>query len=162
MTLERLLEDSDEKYHYIITFTYKNTLSALKSGDYDVDYAKFCARNSAAHGNTTNDMESRAISAAVKEFVRAHKLERTDDQRANIQWKAVVNDTLKQYGAKLDARGTIVRGKKPTLVRVESKDGRLYFRGASGQQQLLMSGPVESKTVEDFVEKFWFWAKEKR
>lgn len=158
MALSELLDASDEKYHYIINLTYRTVLAALKTGEYEVDYAKFCARNSAAHGNTTNDMESRAIFAAVEEFVRAYKLERTGDQRA--QWKAVVNDTLRQYGAKLDARGTIVRGEKTTLVRVESKDCRLYFRGASGQQQLLMSGPVEHKTVEDFVEKFWFWTKE--
>lgn len=159
MALSELLDASDEKYHYIINLTYKTVLAALETGGYEVDYAKFCAKNSAAHGNTANDMESRAILAAVEEFVRAHKLERTNDQRA--QWKAVVNDTLKQYGAKLDERGTIVRGEKTTLVRVESKGCRLYFRGASGRQISLMTGPVEPKTVEDFVEKFWFWTKEK-
>lgn len=69
-----------------------------------------------------------------------------------------INNTLAQYGAEIGLGDVIVRNAKATGVRVVVKRGRIRFESA-GSGQLLASGPISAKTVETFVESFWFWEK---
>jgi hypothetical protein len=69
--------------------------------------------------------------------------------------ETVIN-TLAVYGATLDG-DFIARNGKKTGVKVVQKKGRLRFEMDTGG--LLMSGPVKPETVQEFVEKFWYWKK---
>ena len=65
---------------------------------------------------------------------------------------------LSAYDAHLADDGRIVRKGKTLGVVIKEKKNRLRFESVSGS--LLASGPVEPRTVERFVESFWFWTKE--
>jgi len=65
---------------------------------------------------------------------------------------------LALYGATLGSDGTICRDSCTSGIRVVIKARRIRFE-STGSGKLLASGPVVSKTVENFVERFWFWEK---
>ena len=65
---------------------------------------------------------------------------------------------LTAYDAHLAEDGRIVRKGKTLDVVITEKRSRLRIESVAGA--LLASGPIEGKTVERFVESFWFWQKE--
>lgn len=65
---------------------------------------------------------------------------------------------LTAYDAHLADDGRIVRKGKTLGVVITEKENRLRIESVAGT--LLASGPIEGKTVERFVESFWFWQKE--
>lgn len=65
---------------------------------------------------------------------------------------------LTAYDAHLADDGRIVRKGKTLGVVITEKKDRLRIESVTGT--LLASGPIEGKTVERFVESFWFWQKE--
>ncbi|KAB8198727.1 hypothetical protein FKV24_000745 [Lysobacter maris] len=67
-------------------------------------------------------------------------------------------EALSAYDARLDDDGRIVRKGKTLGVVITEKRNRLRIESVAGT--LLASGPVEPRTVERFVESFWFWTKE--
>lgn len=69
-----------------------------------------------------------------------------------------VENALKQYGATIGLGGQIVRNEKSTGVVVNIRSGRIRF-ASSESCKSLASGPVSARTVETFVESFWFWEK---
>lgn len=70
----------------------------------------------------------------------------------------VVLDALKPYGAELGLGGAICRSGHASGVACVIKGKRLRFE-STGTGNLLASGPISAKTVESFVERFWFWKK---
>ena len=68
----------------------------------------------------------------------------------------LVNQALSAYGASLNSDGFIQKGAKVFSVQATIKGQRLRLETAT---QLLASGPITAKTVESFVEKFWYWKK---
>lgn len=72
-------------------------------------------------------------------------------------WRAVVRDALTLYGARLAEGDYLAKGDKTFSLRVEMSRKRLRVVGKDGA--LIMSGPVEQRTVCSFVERFWFWRK---
>lgn len=71
-----------------------------------------------------------------------------------MNWRSALN----AYDAHLAQDGRIVRKGKTLGVVITERKNRLRFESAAGS--LLASGPVEPRTVERFVESFWFWTKE--
>ncbi|WP_020396485.1 PLxRFG domain-containing protein [Thiolinea disciformis] len=69
------------------------------------------------------------------------------------------HDALVPYGAALTDDGFVASGDKVTGVKAVIKDNRLRFELANGG--LVSSGPLMPETVESFVEKYWFWKKQK-
>ena len=65
---------------------------------------------------------------------------------------------LALYGAIVGEKGEICRGGKPVGVIVRIGRGRVRFVSA-GTGHLVASGPVESRSVERFVESYWYWKK---
>ena len=65
---------------------------------------------------------------------------------------------LTAYDAHLAEDGRIVRKGNTLGVVITEKKDRLRIESVTGT--LLASGPIEGKTVERFVESFWFWQKE--
>lgn len=65
---------------------------------------------------------------------------------------------LTAYDAHLAEDGRIVRKGMTIGVVITEKKNRLRIESVAGS--LLASGPIEGKTVERFVESFWFWRKE--
>lgn len=68
--------------------------------------------------------------------------------------------TLKLYGADLSLIGCEIFNKQkiPSGVYITVKGQRIQFRTCDSNT-LLMTGPEDMKTIENFVEKFWFWEK---
>ena len=66
-------------------------------------------------------------------------------------------NALQQYDAHLAEDGRIVRRGKTLGVVITEKKNRLRIESVAGT--LLASGPIEGRTVERFVESFWFWTK---
>lgn len=71
-----------------------------------------------------------------------------------MSWQAA----LTPYGAHLAEDGRIVRRGTTFGVRIIAQKKRLRIESVAGS--LLASGPVAGKTVERFVESFWYWKKE--
>lgn len=67
-------------------------------------------------------------------------------------------EALSAYDAHLADDGRIVRKGKTLGVVITEKRNRLRIESMAGT--LLASGPVEARTVERFVESFWYWKKE--
>lgn len=67
-------------------------------------------------------------------------------------------ETLAAYGATLGSYGEIIRNGKSTGVTASIKGRRIRFCSLN-TTQLVMSGPVTTRTVEKFVESFWYWSK---
>jgi len=65
---------------------------------------------------------------------------------------------LSRYDAHLGEDGRIVRKGKILGVVIKEQKNRLRIESVAGS--LLASGPIEPRTVERFVESFWFWTKE--
>jgi len=65
---------------------------------------------------------------------------------------------LSAYDAHLGEDGRIVRKGKTLGVVIKEQKNRLRIESVAGS--LLASGPIEPRTVERFVESFWFWTKE--
>jgi len=65
---------------------------------------------------------------------------------------------LSAYDAHLAEDGRIVRKGKTLGVVIKEQKNRLRIESVAGS--LLASGPIEPRTVERFVESFWFWTKE--
>lgn len=65
---------------------------------------------------------------------------------------------LGAYDAHLAEDGRIVRKGRTLGVVITEKGNRLRIESVAGS--LLASGPIEPRTVERFVESFWFWTKE--
>lgn len=65
---------------------------------------------------------------------------------------------LQAYDAHLAEDGRIVRRGTTFGVRIVEKKNRLRIEAVSGS--LLASGPITERTVERFVETFWFWSKQ--
>ena len=65
---------------------------------------------------------------------------------------------LQAYDAHLAEDGRIVRRGTTLGVRIVEKKNRLRIEAVSGS--LLASGPINERTVERFVESFWFWSKQ--
>jgi len=70
----------------------------------------------------------------------------------------IVKQALAQYGATLTEASCIARSGKVNGVQAVIKGKRLRFEAGSGN--LIASGPITTKFVESFVEKFWFWEKD--
>ena len=67
----------------------------------------------------------------------------------------VVQRALADYGASLTDDGYIIsKSGKVTGVCVTIQRECIRFEGSHG---LLGSGPIVEKTVQKFVENFWFW-----
>ncbi|MDQ7280537.1 hypothetical protein O0J73_07295 [Stenotrophomonas sp. Sm6012] len=71
-----------------------------------------------------------------------------------MSWKAA----LTSYDAHLADDGRIVRKGKTLGVVIKEQKNRLRIESVAGS--LLASGPIEPRTVERFVESFWYWKKE--
>ncbi|WP_140722470.1 hypothetical protein [Pseudomonas sp. Hp2] len=71
-----------------------------------------------------------------------------------MNWRSA----LTAYDAHLAEDGRIVRKGKTLGVIITERKNRLRIESVAGS--LLASGPVEPRTVERFVESFWFWTKE--
>ena len=65
---------------------------------------------------------------------------------------------LSAYDAHLADDGRVVRKGKTLGVVITEKKNRLRIESVAGS--LLASGPIEPRTVERFVESFWYWKKE--
>ncbi|MCV2216124.1 hypothetical protein [Thauera sp. Sel9] len=65
---------------------------------------------------------------------------------------------LQAYDAHLAEDGRIVRRGTTFGVRIVEKKNRLRIEAVSGS--LLASDPITERTVERFVETFWFWSKQ--
>ena len=72
------------------------------------------------------------------------------------KYRVGIASALSKYGAEIDNEGFIIKGTKKLSVQASVKNGRIRFKSGD---KLLGSGPNEEKTVENFVEKFWFWKK---
>lgn len=70
----------------------------------------------------------------------------------------IITETLAAYDASLGPYGEIIRNGKSTGVTASIKGQRIRFRSLN-TTQLVMSGPVTARTVEKFVESFWYWSK---
>lgn len=68
-------------------------------------------------------------------------------------------EALSAYDAHLADDGRIVRKGKTLGVVITEKRNRLRIESVAGT--LLASGPVEPRTVERFVESYWYWTKER-
>lgn len=64
---------------------------------------------------------------------------------------------LGAYDAHIAQDGRIVRKGTTFGVRIVESRKRLRIESVAGT--LLASGPIEARTVERFVESFWFWTK---
>ena len=72
----------------------------------------------------------------------------------------MIKRALALYGADLDSEDHCIVSKKgKTGVKAVVKRSRLRFEMLDGS--LLFSGGVTEKAVCVFVEKFWYWTKEK-
>lgn len=71
-----------------------------------------------------------------------------------MNWQTALN----AYGAHLAEDGRIVRKGKTLGVVIKEQKNRLRIESVAGT--LLASGPIEPRTVERFVESFWYWTKE--
>ncbi|MBB2158103.1 hypothetical protein HLH33_17675 [Gluconacetobacter diazotrophicus] len=71
------------------------------------------------------------------------------------EWRDTVKQALALYGACLAEGDHLAKGDKTFSLRVEVARKRLRVLGADGA--LIMSGPIEQKTICSFVERFWFW-----
>lgn len=71
-----------------------------------------------------------------------------------MSWKAA----LTAYDAHLADDGRVVRKGKTLGVVIKEQKNRLRIESVAGS--LLASGPIEPRTVERFVESFWYWKKE--
>ena len=71
-----------------------------------------------------------------------------------MSWKAA----LTAYDAHLADDGRVVRKGKTLGVVIKEQKNRLRIESVAGS--LLASGPIEPRTVERFVEGFWYWKKE--
>lgn len=69
-----------------------------------------------------------------------------------------IRATLEQYGANVTSGFQIVRNDKPLGILIVQRKGRIRFEDADSKA-LYMSGPIKPETIENFVEKFWFWQK---
>lgn len=69
----------------------------------------------------------------------------------------MINETLAKYDASINAEGFIVLRGVTFTVKIVRYKQLLRFENLAGQ--LLSSGPIAPSTVENFVEKFWFWKK---
>ncbi|WP_414608263.1 hypothetical protein [Stenotrophomonas pavanii] len=67
-------------------------------------------------------------------------------------------EALSAYDAHLADDGRIVRKGKTLGVVITEKRNRLRIESVAGT--MLASGPVEPRTVERFVESYWYWTKE--
>lgn len=67
-------------------------------------------------------------------------------------------EALSAYDAHLADDGRIVR--KGKILGVVIKERKNCLRIESVVGTLLASGPVEPRTVERFVESYWYWKKE--
>lgn len=77
--------------------------------------------------------------------------------KAPNDWRAIVKNALALYGGRLADGDYLAKGEKTFSLRVEMCRKRLRVVGTDGA--LIMSGPVEQRTVCSFVERFWFWRK---
>ncbi len=69
------------------------------------------------------------------------------------------NVTLADYGAHINENDQFVKGDKViTSVRIKIVKGRIRFENLM-TDDLIMSGTISSKTIENFVTKFWYWEK---
>lgn len=72
-----------------------------------------------------------------------------------------VNSALQQYGAHLTEQGVIATPKGDTNVKVRIQRGRLRFESVAMQGRLLASYAPTPESVCMFVERYWFWEKQK-
>ena len=76
----------------------------------------------------------------------------------NAQFE-VIKRALALYGADLDSEDHCIVKKGKTGVKAVVKRSRLRFEMLDGS--LLFSGGVTEQAVSTFVEKFWYWTKDK-
>lgn len=70
----------------------------------------------------------------------------------------IVQEALKEYGAKLHGTGYIERHDgKVTMVRPVIMRQRLRFETPDGR--LLATGPIKADFVHEFVKRYWLWSK---
>jgi len=72
--------------------------------------------------------------------------------------KALMIEALEPYGASVSERGFIVSpgGRETDVIAIIDR-GKLVISSVSAGK--LFSGPQKVSTVEQFVEKFWYWEK---
>lgn len=77
------------------------------------------------------------------------------------QQRDLINEALKPYRALLDNDDRITRkGETASGIKVRVKGRRLRFESAT-MGTLQFSGGITKSAVEQFVELFWYWEKEK-
>jgi len=73
----------------------------------------------------------------------------------------LVKETLSQYSATIHPEShCIVTAKgKETQIKVTTKRRRIAMVAAS-DGRLMFSGAISAKSIESFVESFWYWEKD--
>lgn len=78
-------------------------------------------------------------------------------------YRDIILNALSKYGASLSDSGFIIdKGGKETGVRVllaSRGRNRMYFCSKDGFK--FASGRITEEFISNFVEKFWFWEKDK-
>jgi len=76
----------------------------------------------------------------------------------NIDQRNMINATLANYNAVLNENDVINKGGNNLGVKVIVAKKRLRLESEL-TEHLYTSGAIEPKTIEDFVESFWYWVK---
>lgn len=77
----------------------------------------------------------------------------------DAQQREFFNITLADFGASVTEDGLFSKGNRiiPS-VQIKIVKGRVRFENRM-TGDLVMSGPISSRTITSFVRKFWFWEK---
>lgn len=76
----------------------------------------------------------------------------------NLDQRNMISATLAQYNAVLTDTDTISKGGNNLGIKVIAAKKRLRLESEL-TGHLYTSGAIEPKTIEDFVESFWYWVK---
>lgn len=75
------------------------------------------------------------------------------------QQREFFNITLADFGASVTEDGLFGKGNRVIpSVQIKIVKGRIRFENRM-TGDLVMSGPISSRTITSFVRKFWFWEK---
>ena len=76
----------------------------------------------------------------------------------NLEQRNMISATLAQYNAVLTDTDTISKGGNNLGVKVIVAKKRIRLESEL-TEHLYASGAIEPKTIEGFVESFWYWVK---
>ena len=75
----------------------------------------------------------------------------------DAQQREFFNTALVKFGASVTDDGLFKKGDRIiSSVQIKIIKGRIRFESRM-TGELVMSGPLSSKTITSFVTKFWFW-----